>query len=139
MSRSIGVLLLVRYCSWHADAARDLLSRAATMDRPETLRRDAARWLETHGPSVVSEHVSLVHEVAVLLDDPGDPEALGDCLRRANQLAQAAVHRHRGAVDAVDFPAIEEQARRLSMTDPAQALELSREFARLYAEVLESA
>ncbi|BBH69858.1 hypothetical protein ACTI_65430 [Actinoplanes sp. OR16] len=141
MSGSVGALLLVRYCSWHAADAAELMSRAAVLDRPGSLRHDAEEWLRCHGPSVAFDHVSLIHEVAVLLEDPGDPEALGDCLRRANQLAQAAVHRARssghGEWDATDFPAIEEQARRLSVTDPAQAMELSREFARLYADVLE--
>src|SRR5690349_2981071 len=126
MSRSVGTLLLVRYCSWRAGDA--LLSRAAVLDRPESLRTDAAAWLARHGPSVVFDHVCLIHEVAILLEDPGDPEALGDCLRRANQLAKAAVDRSltlgHGEWDTTDFPAIEEQARRLSVTDPAQALEL---------------
>ncbi|GGN58690.1 hypothetical protein GCM10010112_12690 [Actinoplanes lobatus] len=166
-NRIAGALFLVRYCNWHSHRefapwfleVRELMSRAVAVaatvvDAEERtdpssrqLRDHAMDWLEGYDPdsgpfgTKLFQHVNLIYEASSLMEDPGDRQLLSDCIRRASHLAGGAVYRgqrhYQGQWEAVDFPAIEEQAQSFASSNLGEALVLSREFARLYADVME--
>lgn len=167
-TRIAVALILLRYCAWSPGqgqpewrtSARDLMSQAVRLataiveQEPgwrtsiEQLSVGVEDWLEGYDPDAgpfrtkIFQHINLIFDALRLISDPGRRELLESCFRRADQLAEGAVYRgtkhYQGQWSFVDLKQREGEIRALASDDSAQARSLSRDFSRLYADVLEN-